>query len=196
MATVTNPSPSPMQAGAAARRAQQLREYWNRARGPTTTALGTIAAFFVAYPPLAQGIYYLIRGLWLLLGHGFHGAATGETVTAFLSHSTGLLVLVIGAALCLAAYRRQGSPEVLLIALGAAVGLTVLDIVYVFNRSISVLYVLDAIIQACLVAAWVHGWRTGEKKLTQAATPPPAAPVAPAPPVTAPPTPAQPVPHL
>ena len=82
------------------------------------------------------------------------------------------------------------------IALGAAVGLTVLDIVYVFNRSIGVLYVLDALIQACLVAAWVHGWRTGEKKLTQAATPPPAAPVASAPGATAPPLPAQPVPQI
>src|SRR3954470_19257747 len=104
MATVTNPSP--MQSSAAARRAQVLREYWNRARGPTTTVLGTIAAFFVAYPPLAQGIYYLIRGLWLILGHGFQGAATGETVSAFLAHSTGLLVLIIGASLCMAAYRR------------------------------------------------------------------------------------------
>ena len=46
------------------------------------------------------------------------------------------------------------------------IGLTILDIIYVFNRSISVLYVLDAIIQACLVAAWVHGWRTGQKQLT------------------------------
>src|SRR5262249_26347549 len=148
MATVTNPSP--MQSGAAARRAQMLRDYWNRARGPTTSVLGTVAAFFVAYPPLAQGIYYLLRGLWSVLGYGFQGAASGETVSAYLAHSTGLLVLVIGAALCLAAYRRQGSPEVLLIALGAAVGLTILDIVYVFNRSISVLFLFDAIIQAGL----------------------------------------------
>src|SRR5438552_16634210 len=99
MATVTNPSS--VQSGAATRRAQVLREYWNRARGPTTTMLGTIAAFFVAYPPLAQGIYYLVRGLWSVLGHGFQGAASGETVSAFLAHSTGLLVLVIGPALCL-----------------------------------------------------------------------------------------------
>jgi hypothetical protein len=159
-----------------------LREYWSRARGPTTTVLGTVAAFFVAYPPLAQGIYYLLRGLWLLLGYGFQGAASGETVSAFLAHSTGLLVLIIGAALCLAAYRRQGSAEVLLIALGAAIGLTVLDLVYVFNRSISVLYILDAIIQAALVAAWVHGWRTGEKKLAQAAATTPAAAPAVSPP--------------
>jgi len=184
MATVTNPN-----ASAAARRAQVLREYWNRARGPTTTVLGTIAAFFVAYPPLAQGIYYLIRGGWLMLGHGFHGAATGETASAFLAHSTGLLVLVIGAALCLAAYRRQGSPEVLLIALGSAIGLMVLDIVYVINRSISVLYLLDAFIQGGLVAAWVYGWRTGKEKLAQAVAATPPAPV-PAPAPVSPPPPA------
>src|SRR2546430_795209 len=53
MATVTNPSAMP--SGAAARRAQLLREYWSRARGPTTTVLGTVAAFFVAYPRLADG---------------------------------------------------------------------------------------------------------------------------------------------
>src|SRR5262249_32324765 len=133
-----------------------------------------------ARPPLAQGIYYLIRGLWSVLGYGFHGAASGETVTAFLAHSTGLLVLAIGTALCLAAYRRQGSPEVLLIALGAAIGLTILDVVYVFNSSISFLYLFDAIIQVGLVAAWAHGWRAGQQKPVQAAAPPPA----PAPPTT------------
>src|SRR5262249_50298275 len=133
-----------------------------------------------------------IRGLWSVLGYGFHGAASGETVTAYLAHSTGLLVLIIGAALCLAAYRRQGSPEVLLIALGAAAGLTILDLLYVFNGSISVLFILDALIQASLVAAWVHGWRTGKKELAKAAAATPAV----APPVAAPPPPAQAVPQI
>ena len=177
MATVTQPRAT--QSSPAARRAQVMRDYWDRARGPATTVLGTIGAFFVAYPPLAQGIYYLMRGLWSLLGHGTTETAPEYLLNAYLVHSTGVLVLVIGAALCLAAWRRQGSPEVLLIALGSAIGLIVIDLIYIFNRSISVLYIFDVIIQAGLVAAWVQGWRKGKQELTQAAatTPAPAAPV-------------------
>ncbi len=182
MATVTQPRTT--QSSSAARRAQLLRDYWSRARGPTTTVLGTIGAFFVAYPPLAQGIYYLLRGLWSFLGHGTTETTPEHLLSTYLAHSTDVLVLVIGAALCLAAWRRQGSPEVLFIALGSAIGLTVMDVVYVFNRSISVLYLFDAIIQAGLVAAWVHGWRKGKQELTQAGVTTPA----PAAPVTTPPT--------
>lgn len=160
MATVGQPTSE------AARRAQLMRDYWRAVRGPSANALGTIAGFFIAYPPLAQGIYYLLRGLWPLLRTS---SAYSTATDIWLSESGGILTLVIGATLCLAAYRRVGSPEVLLMAFGSAVGLTILELVFVFHGRISPVYLIDAFIQMGLVAFWVYGWRKNERELAQAA---------------------------
>jgi hypothetical protein len=161
MATVGQPTSN------AARRAQIMREYWSQVRGPTANALGAVAGFFIAYPPLAQGLYYLLRGLWPLL-------RTSSTYTTdtdiWLAQSGGVLTLVIGATLCLAAYRRVGSPEILLLAFGSALSLTALEMVFVFHGRISAIYMIDACIQVGLVAFWVYGWRKKEKALAQAKT--------------------------
>jgi hypothetical protein len=79
-----------------------------------------------------------------------------------------VLLLVIGACLCLAAYRRQGSPEVLLLAFGSALGLAAVDVHLVF-RHYSALYLLDAVLQLALVAFWIYGWRQAAR--TAAAVP-------------------------
>src|SRR5207248_11336243 len=79
------------------------------------------------------------------------------------------LTLVIGATLCLAAYRRQGSAEILLLAFGSAFGLTLLELIFVFQDRISGFYLADAIIQMGLVAFWVYGWRKKERELAEAA---------------------------
>ena len=175
MATVTRP------AAETARRAQLMRDSWNRVKGPSATALGAVAAFFLFHPPLAQGIYYLLRGLWPFFRPGAH--ATDEDV--WLAQSGGLLTLVVGATLCLAAYRRKGSPEVILLAFGSALSLTVLELIFVFQERISKVYLLDAIIQVVLVASWVYGWRKMERALAQpaAVSQPAAVPAAVSPPL-------------
>src|SRR5262245_40144793 len=117
MATASQPS------SVATRRAELMRQYWNRVKGPSATVLGSIAAFFVAYPPLAQGLYYLLRGVWPFLGIG--PSHTG--VELWLAETVGVLVLSVGLTLCVAAYRKQGSPEVLTLAFSSALGLTTLD---------------------------------------------------------------------
>jgi hypothetical protein len=152
-----------------ARRAQLLRDSWNRVKGPSATALGAVAAFFLFHPPLAQGIYYLLRGLWPLFRLGsLHNSSATDT-DVWLAQSGGVLTLVIGATLCLAAYRRQGSPEILLLAFGSALGLTLLELIFVCQERISKVYLLDAIIQVGLVAFWVYGWRKTERALAQSA---------------------------
>ena len=154
-----------------ARRAQLLRDSWNRVKAPSATVLGAVAGFFLFHPPVAQGIYYLLRGLWPLFRPG--KGATDEDV--WLAQSGGLLTLVVGATLCLAAYRRKGSPEVLLLAFGSALSLSVLELIFVFQKRISAVYLLDTCIQVGLVASWVYGWRKSEKALARAARASPAA---------------------
>ena len=166
----------------AVRRAQLMRDYWDRVRRPSAGALGVVAAFFLAYPPLAQGIYYLLRGLWSLLHLGSIEAQTEIHHNLWLSEEVGALVLVIGAALCLAAYRRQGSPEILVVALGSALGMSLVELLFVLHRRISAFYLIDVCIQFALVALWIYGWRARTRQLAKAAqaAPPPAVPPAPA----------------
>jgi hypothetical protein len=65
---------------------------------------------------------------------------------------------------------------VLFLAFGSALGLTVVDLHLVFFRAFSVIYLGDAVIEVCLVALWVHGWRRA--RTVAAVAPAVAAPVA------------------
>jgi hypothetical protein len=150
MATTTQ-SPS-------ARRAQVVRETWRRIGGQTTNIFGWTFAFFTSYPPLAQGLYCLAIGLWPLLGLGSYLSLTGHPGEVWVVQAVGVLLVVIGGTLCLAAYRGQGTPEVLFLAFGCALGLTAVDIHLVY-RGLSAFYILDAVVQVALVAFWIYGWR-------------------------------------
>jgi hypothetical protein len=141
-----------------ARRAQVVRDAWRRIGGPTTNIFGWVFAFFTSYPPLAQGLYCLVIGLWPLLGLGSYLSLTGHPGEVWVVQAVGVLLVVIGATLCLAAYRRQGTPEVLFLAFGCALGLTAVDIHLVY-RGLSAFYIVDAVLQVALVAFWVYGWR-------------------------------------
>jgi hypothetical protein len=150
-------------------RAQGMREPLNRLRRRGATALGVVAAFFLFHPPLAQGIYYLLRGLWPLFRMGHTGASTATDTDIWLAQSGGVLTLVVGAVLCLAAYRREGSMEVVVLAFGTALGLTLLELIFVLQGRISQLYLLDMLAQVGLVASWVYGWRRMEAARAKAA---------------------------
>ncbi len=131
---------------------------WHQVGDVATHTVGRVLHFFSGYPPLAQGLYCLLMGLWPVVGIGSYQAATGHDGSPWMAQAVGVLLLVVGAVLCLAAYRRQGSPEVLVLAFGCALGLTAVDIHLVF-RGYSTLYLLDAALQLGLVAFWVYAWR-------------------------------------
>src|SRR5262245_48274560 len=109
-------------------RGREMRDAWTKASAYAWTTAGHVFRFFSTYPPLAQGLYYLILGLWPLLGIPRYQTATGHHQAPWLAQGMAVLLLVIGATLCLAAYRKQGSPEVLVIAFGSALGLAGVDI--------------------------------------------------------------------
>jgi hypothetical protein len=175
-----------------AARAQAMRDAWQGVHRHAATAFGRVWDFFTAYPPLAQGLYYVLTGLWPLLAVENYQRVTGHHADPGLLAQVGAVLLVLGGTLCLAAYRRQGSPEVLFLAFGSALALTATDI-HLFVRGLSALYLLDAAIEMGLLAFWVYGWRQKERAAaalaatgatpvpapTATAVPAPAAPVAP-----------------
>jgi hypothetical protein len=71
----------------------------------------------------------------------------------------GVLVTVVGLVLLTAARRRNVGVEIGLLAVGSALGLAGIDIIYVLSRTISPIYLADAAVEIGLTAAWALAWR-------------------------------------
>ncbi len=105
-----------------------------------------------------QGIFYLITGLWPLLHMPSFLAVTGPKVDLWLVKTVGVLIVVIGAVLLLGARRRAVGPEVTLLAVGSAVSLAGVDLVYALSDRIWDVYLLDALAEIGLVVLWGIAW--------------------------------------
>jgi hypothetical protein len=103
---------------------------------------------------LVQGVFYAATGLWALVDLDSFMAVTGAKTDRWLVKTVGILVTVIGGVL-LVAWRRGGVPfEVALLAIGSALSLATIDVVYVSNGTISPIYLLDAAAEVGLALAW------------------------------------------
>ena len=125
-------------------------------RGQSSGALGSEAVRSALF---AHSGYYVATGLLPFVSRRAFEALTGPKREWWLVQTVGALVTVIGGALASAAVRRQVTPEVLAIASGSAVGLATVDIVYVARRRISPAYLLDAGLEAGLLAALLRAHR-------------------------------------
>lgn len=116
----------------------------------------------IAYVSLAQAFYYVVTGVWPLLSLKTFQMVTGPKVDGWLVKTAGVLITAIGLALGLAGLRKQTSPEIPLLAMGSAAGLTGIDIVYVAKKRISPIYLLDAVGELGLIGLWAFA--LGRKK--------------------------------
>lgn len=103
----------------------------------------------------AQGLYFLTTGLWPLVDLRSFMAVTGPKVDGWLVKTVGVLVAVIGGSLLLAAGRGRPTPETAVLALGSATGLAAVDLTYALRGRIARIYLLDALLQSVLIAAWL-----------------------------------------
>src|SRR5688572_12925168 len=101
-----------------------------------------------------QAAYYVLTGAWALVDIGSFQKVTGPKVDTWLVKMVGMLVVVIGAVLGLASRRRGVSPEIATLAAGSAAAFTSIDVFYVARRRISPVYLLDALAEVLLMAAW------------------------------------------
>ncbi|HYE91093.1 MAG TPA: hypothetical protein VEA38_08745 [Terriglobales bacterium] len=102
-----------------------------------------------------QGLYFFATGVWPLLSMRTFEAVTGPKADRWLVKTVGVLVGVIGAVLAMAGARRRVEPEAALLAAGSAAGLAAIDTVYATKGRISKIYLLDAVVEVALIAAWV-----------------------------------------
>ena len=112
---------------------------------------------------LFHGAYYLVTGLWPLLsietfqmvtGPKTDHLVTGRESDHWLVMTVGVLISVIGLVLLLAGARRNVTAEVVLLAVGSAVGLTLIDVTYVGRHVIPLIYLADAAAEVILIVLW------------------------------------------
>lgn len=118
-----------------------------RMRRPPPDVTRTIA--------LAQGVMYVVTGMWPLVDARTFQSVTGPKVDFWLVRTVGVLITVIGIALTLAGVRRRVSAETRVLGAGSAVGLAAIDIVYSAKGRISKVYLLDAVVEIGIALAWL-----------------------------------------
>ncbi|HKU47708.1 MAG TPA: hypothetical protein VJQ58_12550 [Burkholderiales bacterium] len=101
-----------------------------------------------------QGVYYLVSGAWALLHIESFMRVTGPKHDVWLVKTVGGLLVAIGAALLLAGWSAQLGAPLVVIAMGSAATLLVIELVYMTKRVISRIYLADAAIEMVLIAWW------------------------------------------
>jgi hypothetical protein len=106
-----------------------------------------------------QGIFYLATGVWPLLDIFSFQVVTGPKTDLWLVRTVGVLVAVIGTVLLAAARHRRVSAEIVLLAVGSALGLAAIDLIYALSGRISAVYLGDAVVEIGLSLLWAVAWR-------------------------------------
>jgi hypothetical protein len=106
-----------------------------------------------------HGAYFTLTGVAPFLSRRAFEAVTGPKREWWLVQTVGALVTVAGAATLAASAREDPPPEAIGLAAGSALSLGVIDVVYVLRGRIRPTYLLDAAVEAALLAALVNGRR-------------------------------------
>jgi hypothetical protein len=101
-----------------------------------------------------HGIYWLVSGIWPIFHLRSFQAVTGPKADEWLVKTVGSLLAVIGGGLLLGARHRRVTPELEAIAIGSALSLTAIDLVYVSKGRMSKIYLLDALVHSALALTW------------------------------------------
>jgi len=101
-----------------------------------------------------QGCYFLAAGMWPLLHIESFQKVTGRKTDLWLVKTVAVLVVVIGAGLLVGGLTQRFAPGLIVIAMGSALGLMGVDLVYAGKRVISRVYLLDVIPEAAFLAWW------------------------------------------
>ena len=102
-----------------------------------------------------QAAYYIGTGLWPLAHRRSFERLTGPKTDFWLAQTVGATVVAIGVGLAHAATsRRPVARELRTVAIGSAVGLALVDLIFVARRRIPPIYLADAAAEAALLVAW------------------------------------------
>jgi hypothetical protein len=108
---------------------------------------------------LVQGIYFATTAIWPLVHMRSFLAVTGPKTDTWLVRTVAALLAVIGAALILASgTNNSGNGAIddgmIVVGVGSAAALLVIDVVYVIRGTIRPIYLADAAAELLLIAGW------------------------------------------
>ncbi len=104
---------------------------------------------------LVQGVYFFVAGMWPILSMNTFLKVTGPKTDLWLVKTVGLLLAVTGVVLIVAQVNTEINTPVVILAIGSALSLAIVEFVYVAKRVISPIYLADAIIELLLIVWWL-----------------------------------------
>jgi len=104
---------------------------------------------------LVQGIYFFISGIWPILSMRTFLKVTGPKTDLWLVKTVGIILAVIGVVLFFAQRNAEINTSVIILAIGSAISLAIVEFIYVGKRVISPIYLGDAVIELILIAWWL-----------------------------------------
>lgn len=113
---------------------------------------------FLSWLAWLFGIYYVITGIWPLVHIESFIWVTGPKYDVWLVKTVGILILVVGGVILSAVINRRISLEILLLAIGCALGLAFIDVYYASIDRIWNIYLLDALAEVGFVILWLLAW--------------------------------------
>jgi len=104
---------------------------------------------------LVQGLYYLATGIWPIVDIASFQAITGPKYETWLVRTVGLVIAIVGLTLLIAARKQRAGASTAVLAIGTAVALALVDIIFTIRRDIPPIYLLDAVAEIGLVTWWI-----------------------------------------
>ncbi|HEY9425966.1 MAG TPA: hypothetical protein VIR34_02335 [Gemmatimonadaceae bacterium] len=111
-----------------------------------------------------QGVYYIVTGLWPVVSIYSFELITGPKTDDWLVKMVGLLAASIGLALLVAARDKRPSVEGIVLGVVSALSFTAIDVFYVLNGTLLEVYLLDALLELCIVLLLLGGAWVGRKR--------------------------------
>lgn len=100
-------------------------------------------------------MYFLLPSVWPLLHMSSFLAVTGPKTDLWLVRTVALLLVAISLAFLTAAWRREYTPALGVLAVGSACGLAGVDFYYALQDRIWDTYLIDGVGEIVLVLAWM-----------------------------------------
>ena len=104
-----------------------------------------------------QAAYYCATGLWPWISMGTFEAVTGPKTDDWLVQTVGALVVAIGLALGVAAWKRARSAAVLTLAAATAVAFSLVDVTFVLSGTILPISLGDPVAEAVILIGLARG---------------------------------------
>jgi len=149
------------------------------ASAPATPGTPRTSRKLPIFAAFAQGFFCLVLGLWPVVGFASFKTVTGQMLdqgpARWLLTLAGMLLAGIGLSMLSAAIRRDVAFEVFAVGLITALSLAATDIIFVIERSIPLLYLLDAVAESLFVTLWVFAIRDLRRSSSRPVIPAPPA---------------------